>query len=209
MNLFIHNIIEGRESFIEQAHHFHGNWVHAKKMYASYEYAISDGVTVYEAGDMNNFRNIFKYHPGRVVGAYDNVIVLGHVGVGLFGHFMNEVLTQLVLFPEEIQRKSYIIVKGNRSMWEGIMTVLGFEGRTIVLQPKQWIYCENLYTVVEPRPHGGYYGPAIDNLHTVLRKAFNISHIIPTKIEFLNRKGPLRVVENYGELIEATKKEIS
>ncbi|EAX86386.1 hypothetical protein TVAG_332220 [Trichomonas vaginalis G3] len=95
---------------------------------------------------------------------------------------MNEVLTQTVLFPDEIQKKSHIIVKGDPSMWKEIMIVFGFEGRTIVLQPEQWIFCENLYTVVEPRPHGGYYGPAIDNLHIVLRKTFNVSHIVPTKI---------------------------
>ncbi|EAX83834.1 hypothetical protein TVAG_285350 [Trichomonas vaginalis G3] len=209
MRHFVPKIIPIKNSIYDQSNHFHGNFVHATKMYASSGYAITDGKTVYKAPDCNNDDYMVYNYPGDVVGQYENVLLVGHVGASCFAHFINEVMNPTLFFPEEIFKKSYLVVEGPPKMWKDITAVFGFEGRTIHLEHHQWIYCENLYTVVEPRPHGGYYGPALYHLHMLFRKSFNLSQIAPNKVGFLNRKGPYRVISNYQNLIETAKEKYS
>ncbi|EAX96276.1 hypothetical protein TVAG_324500 [Trichomonas vaginalis G3] len=206
MKDFVPQILPITDFLNDQSNHFHGNFVRAKNMYVSGGYIITDGITIYQLRDCTGADFMFKNNPGRVIGHYTDVLLVGHVATNIFAHFINELMNPTLLFPEEIRKKSHLVVKGPPNMWKDITSLFGFEGRTILLTNSDWIYCENLYTIIEPSPHGGFYGPALYHLHGLFREKFNLTHIVPTKIGFLNRKGKLRIISNYDVLIEAAKK---
>lgn len=204
LNTFANNGFLPQTPEYNDIQHFHSTVIHGRNMFVSGDNAICTLKYYYDIGDRNNL-TVSPFFNGTIVGEYESVVAIGHLYTAIYGHFINEIMAPSQLIPAEIRKKSYIVVQGNRSMCEELVRVLDFEDRIIYLTCDQFVFCRDLYTVCDPRTHGGYYGPCLGNLSIVVRKYFNLTKIQPLYVGLHKRRGPTRVIANLNEIINFSK----
>ena len=181
-----------------------GAWVHLKNMYTTYTSAL---VT-----EKREFITLHPYdflqdHPdGNLIGHYQHAITLGHSQVFQIGHFYQDVIAPLLLFPNEIINKSVIIanaivktLNGYQEAYDAFNISLD---KIVFLKPEDWVFCDNLYTAIDPASHLAHYGTIIQRLSMIMRRYYRVEKIIPTKFYFCNRTpGKTRYIKNLHDVV--------
>ncbi|EAY18806.1 hypothetical protein TVAG_268390 [Trichomonas vaginalis G3] len=150
-------------------------------------------------------KSLFDFYPGKVVGSYDSVIALGHLYVYSFGHFVNDVLAPLILIPKEVRDKSYILCFTSYFLARKFLPAFGLEKRFLKLNRYQWVYANHVYVADNPRTHVSHYGPAFKNLSILFKEKYNLMDVKPDRYILSNRKGKIRRVPNFKEVVKTVK----
>lgn len=177
---------------------------HLTDMYATYSGCFANDKYLIQPKNGGPWE-IRMAEDGTVVGAYENVIAVGHSQIKNYAHYFLDALSPLIIFPEEIRQKSFIIGFGIKTLVQETLESLGFENKIIFLEQGEWIYCKNLYVAVDPRPHLSHYGYAFNKLSKQLRKFYKVDTIIPSKYLLVNRESKIRSIYNFDELFAAVK----
>ena len=179
-------------------------FAHFKNVYANYANSFIINDTEYS----RNIGNGGGGEHGIVLGDYPHVISLGNVYTFAFGHWIYDVLGPLMLIPLEILKISFIIAGGSEKFTIPTLETLFDIPKTqiIVLKNKQWIFCENLYTIAQPPTFLSYFW-SLKNLSLKIFNKFNINpNELPTLYCLSNRKeNKPRYLKNFNEFTENVK----
>ena len=178
-----------------------------KNMYASFagSYAMHN-FSFLDVEPQQVLKSIRCHQNGWVIGHYPSVIALGHSSLFCFSHWYYDVLSPLVLIPEEIINNSYIIAYQHRNMVLDTLIPLGIkEEKIIFISKRKWVFANRLIAAINPTPHISHYNKATLILSQKLRSYYQLDKIIPTKYCFSNRK-KTRKISNLEEIFEVTVK---
>ncbi|EAY13318.1 hypothetical protein TVAG_164280 [Trichomonas vaginalis G3] len=189
----------------KQIVHHRGEIVLFKGAYVSGFNTIIQGTIIFKVKD--RFKS-YRYgnKPGKVLGHYTDVIAIGHHNEKIYGHFVMDVMSPVFSIPEDIRKRSYIVILTGCEKFIGILKSIGFdEDRVVVLDYNEYVFATNLYTCWNPRAHGGYWGPPLYRLSKHLQEYYNTTNLKPTYIGFHKRVSGFRVVANIFEIMELAK----
>ena len=183
---------------------YSASWVHLKNMYTTYTSALVTEKREYVK--MFSLKFIHAHPDGNLIGHYQNAITLGHSQVFQVGHFFQDSIAPLLLFPNEIINKSVIIanailktINGYQDAYNAFNISLD---KIVFLKPEEWVFCDNLYTAIDPAPHLAHYGTIIQRLSMIMRRYYGLEKIIPTKFYFCNRTpGRPRYIGNLHDVV--------
>ena len=138
----------------------------------------------------------------------EEVIIAGSQGtMNNYGHFMLDKLGTIMLLPEDVIKRSYILTTNILPCFTEFLNIVGFSlDRILICNENDWIYAKKLHVFTKFRPLNCFGGPPIYRLHKLFRNYFNLDQIEPTKYAFCNRKAKSRVISNFYELIDLAKK---
>ena len=142
---------------------------------------------------------------GSLQGSYDNIIALGHSQIFQFGHFFSDVLIPLLMFPQDVISKSYLLLNANSKKHVHYLKYIGFlTEKVIFLKKRQWLFATNLYTPIDPLVHISHYGKLSNTFSKKLRNYFNLTNVIPDKYYITNRDPKQsRHIANMEEVYQA------
>ena len=184
-------------------------YVLLKNMYTTYSGAFC--TSNYTFVDLEIFRKVKRirdHQNGHVVAYFEQGISLGHTQVFQVGHFFQDILAPLLMFPKDVLKSSYIIVNREVEDFIDCFGSIDVEREQVILLSRcEWIFCEKLYTPVFPLPHLQHYGWLIKDVIIRLRKYFKVENVIPTKYFFTNRLSTRRRhISNMKDVMNAVQK---
>ena len=208
------NFLGGYSKYLEhdlnvQYWNYSGSWVHMKNMYSTYTGTFVTMNMSYIHLDKFEETFFIRNHPnGKIVGVYENVISLGHTQIFQLGHFFQDAVAPILMFPKKIIKKSYIAINSIAQNYIEVYQAIGIPlNRVILLNPTDWVFCKNLYSPIFPLPHLAHYGILIKKLSKQLRKYYKIDSIIPSKYIFSNRlPSRRRNIGNMEEIVDTMNK---
>lgn len=184
-----------------------GSVVHMRNVYVSDTGAISTGkneIYIKPTGHAAGPSFIYKFYPGKVIAYHRKVILVGHLGMDSYGHFINDLLCPLLIVPEAAFKDSVIICRTNPFIHEYIKYV-GFNNDIILLHQSDWIYCSEVYYPGYPRPHNSHLGNIYLKLGQIIRKSLGLENVIPDRYVLSNRITIWRQIHNMDEVLLKTK----
>ena len=186
---------------------FNASYVCLKNMYCCNTASFCTENLSYIEIDHSLFKWIRNPLNGTVIESYENVIALGHSQIFQFGHFFSDILIPLLMFPNDIISKSYLVLNNNARIHVDYFKFINFPSeKAIFLKPKKWIFASNLYTPVDPIVHIAHYGKLSNMFSFKLRKYFNLTDIIPSLYFVTNRKKNYpRYISNMEDVLNILK----
>lgn len=172
-------------------------------------FVSADSVIVDEEGfhglslDGHNW-DIIKFNfQNFIVPIFDSIISIGHEHTYLYGHWIIEILPNLILLPKEIIQQSIIILPNNFQFFDHL-SLIGVPKNNIIIN-SYLIYAKKCYCVKEIYTHHYNQGKIL-YLRRYLLKIFNITNEIPKKFVFVSRRdGETKVVNNLNDLFHQCK----
>ena len=133
-----------------------------------------------------------------LIGLYNNLICCYHWNCMHFGHFIDDFLPALMLFPRNIISRGKIIVLSTK--YSIFLKSLGiFESNIVYLDPlsKNLYRGKCVYFVMNPYVHCKHYGYLYRRVSVKIKKYFNLGKYKPHIYSIINRnKGDFRYIEN-------------
>lgn len=182
----------------------HGTIYRIENYYVSGHYGFASRGFRIHNWTYNGHSGLYKPRIGRIIESYKNVLVCGHEQCRIYGHFVLDLMSPLMLIPEEIKQKCLLLAPVCPFDVSEFIRFAGFENRTIFLKRREWIFAENIYFLMNPRPHGEYQSACLYNLSIAIKKYFNVDKVNPDSIGFHKREGTVRVISNIDELINSS-----
>ncbi|EAX95693.1 hypothetical protein TVAG_144420 [Trichomonas vaginalis G3] len=184
-------------------------FLHLKGVYLAGSCHISDGRRVFSRDP----RDILPYKifiPGETrsfAGNYDHAICVGHRWSSYYGHFITDYLCPLMCVPREYWAKSKVIVglepetKSLNHVFD-LLTMIGIKNESIhILGRTEWVFCNNLYTVVDPPSYFSHPATCYVNLSKLLNKNLKLQDVEAKQYVICNRRPPAnRKIANFDEL---------
>ena len=150
----------------------------------------------------------FDFYEGnlRYVDVEEVIIAASQDAMDNYGHFMLDKLGTIMLLPEDVIKRSYILTTNILPCFTEFLNIVGFsQDHILYCDRNDWIYAKKLHVFTKYRPINCFGGPPIYKLHKLFRKYFNLDLIEPTKYAFCNRKAKSRVISNFHELMDLAK----
>ena len=150
------------------------------------------------------------YHnPHVTFEKYNQVICIGHQHSSDWGHWFLEVFPGLIALPEEILRESLIALPFARDFVVNNLESIGIDRSQLIVGDNK-AYFAHTFITIESTWCGDLNRFLIVNMKTHYYKLYNLSPIKPVRYVLFNRpKGMARHIENYDELMQATKEKFS
>ena len=142
---------------------------------------------------------------------FDEIVLMGNQHTReKYGHFHHDVLFPMMLIPEEVRRRSYVMGFQNNTFAHDALEAIGFDRSMIIdIDEDDWMYCKRLHTIVKPAPFLFYFGICGQRLHKVFSEYFHLDKVKSSLYAFCNRgEGEWRHLSNMNDLIEKAKIEI-
>lgn len=177
-----------------------------ERAYVSFNGAVGlDENTIFQPTDFE--RNATN---ASVVGHYREVIVTGYLWATYnFGHSFEDFFTPLFLIPEEIRRRSHIIVFSMPFLYNTLLDLLGFLPDRRIYLPKnkgEYISADILHCFANRTFYISQWGPNTYRFKRFLHEKFELDKITPSEYCFTNRpKGKRRHIHNLDEVINSAK----
>ena len=144
----------------------------------------------------------------RTVGSYQHITVLTARWGFVFAHWLQDCLPALFVIPEEIWKKSMIIVPIKVSMAYQWLKPFGIEKSRIICGKNKWYFAQNAYMSYGKESLFGFSVHSWQKLVSFLREAFHVNDVKATKYVFSNKKKhEKRSISNFAELINQTRKQ--
>ena len=81
---------------------YSGSWVHMKNMYSTYTGTfVIENMSYIHLEKFEEAFYIRKHPDGKIVGAYENVISLGHTQIYQLGHFFQDAVAPILMLPKK------------------------------------------------------------------------------------------------------------
>ena len=170
-------------------------------------WSIGNTLVKIRGEDYHFFRWPWMYdacRSGLIVAHFHEVILTGHFHSRFnFGHCLTDLIAPILLLPEDVRERSYVIGSPHTSFPNEFLRIIGFkEQQIIILKNNSWFYADRLHAFSKWRPLANINGDMNVIINRVLIEKLNLSHIVPTKYTINNRKGK-RGIKNVDELLKA------
>ncbi|EAY10490.1 hypothetical protein TVAG_484010 [Trichomonas vaginalis G3] len=146
--------------------------------------------------------------PGECIGHYDRVISLSNRFGLMFGHWMKDALSPLIMLPQEVFDNAYLVISGHPTWCLDSLKLLGFNTSHTIILPKfsDYIFAKELHTFVGNRSFLCHLGQSLINLSNLFKQKANLEEKPPYRYVFLNRpaKGN-RHISNFKEIVNTAK----
>ena len=135
---------------------------------------------------------------------YEHVISVGHQHSSDFGHWFLEVLPAIAAMPDDIRKRSMIILPRNGPHIVDGLRLLGINQSQLVVGETATVFAKRLYTVEMPMC-GDLSRDLVLNFRKILAAKFGLGKKKPTKFVMYNRENMSRAIGNYKELKAAVR----
>ena len=182
---------------------YSASYGHLKNMYCTYTGSfITSDYQFIDIEPISAIKWIRAVANGRVIASFENIVTVGHTQVFQFGHFVADVLAPIVIFPEEIIQKSFVVINKASKRFQELLEACDINLQQVIFVDKgEWVFAKNLYAPISPLPHLSHYGKLITRLSSKLKRYYNTSELLPTRFLFINRpRGLSRRMQNMEEL---------
>ncbi|EAY02574.1 hypothetical protein TVAG_116280 [Trichomonas vaginalis G3] len=145
---------------------------------------------------------------GRVIATYDNCVCFGHGSTRLYGHWMVDYLSMLMLLPKEVL-KAYKLI--NVPDIKGAHETLDFlnvpkENRIPYPQGYDLYFLRRCYYMYDPLTMTNHYGLPLQRIRDFLHEKFQLDGIEKTKYCCYQRNARRKII-NFDEMFNTLKKE--
>jgi len=174
-------------------------------MYFTISYAFSDGVNNYCFNIYPELEwNFNKGWGGKICGYYDEVIVFGHLNSFIFGHWFFDVLTPMMLLPEDVFNRAKVYITNHHDYLFETLMLLGKKRNDIIFyyaNSESIFFGHRVYAFVPPS-HISIFGSPLRKLARKLKDKMHIKDGPATKYMLMNRKACTRVISesSFNEL---------
>ena len=137
----------------------------------------------------------------------DELLILGHAeSLRNYAHFLLDKLVNLMLVPDDIRERSYVLCDTNASFTYELLLAVGFrETQILPTKDKRWFLTKKIHIFTNYRPLNNYGGPPALKLHHTLSKYYHLETINATNYCMINRKSKSRNILNFNEIFKAVK----
>ena len=148
----------------------------------------------------------FNSRRGKLVFEVDEILLIGHKRCqNNYGHFLADKCVSLMLLPQELKERCYIIGNDYYPVVNEGLLALGFRKEQIINTTfGQWFFAKKLYVLNEYRPINCMGGPAVNELRMKFFECFDLDAIPATRYGMVNRKSKARNIANFDELYNLT-----
>ena len=169
-------------------------------MYTAYKgYAYSE-TTSYMGYKSCHLRYL---NEGIVKGSYDTLISVFHQFNFFYGHIYMDVVSVIVMIPQQLREKSYLVINQDWLIYREIFADLGFSNdRIVYLKDGEFAHAKILYTLM-PGNCIDFLGQAIYQVRNFFHKKYHLERIEPFRFIIYNRDKKIRFIENYDQLMNA------
>ncbi|EAX98379.1 hypothetical protein TVAG_357480 [Trichomonas vaginalis G3] len=188
---------------------FNGSIAHLKNVIVTPCSTPMDHNTLYLFAYPFRYDSIWGIPKGKVKYEYECAICLGHGAVKrYYGHFFFDFLDPLVIFPQEIVKKSVLLNVPNYTHGDAtkFLKALGIEDWQIKYHDGNFSFVHDYYCCYAPVPGIWHLSSTIERVSNALKKFYNTSEIKPTRYVLANRK-KYRYFTNFNALTNAVKKQ--
>ena len=138
--------------------------------------------------------------------SYEHIIFLYSEWGNVFGHFLQDCLSQLTWFPKRLIDKSMIIISFDINQSMPYLKVFGIPKEKVIYYQKSWFYAYNLYMALPTEAVNSMNVYSFKKVVKKLRKRFKVDSIKAAKYVVTNRKRRMsRCIKNFSKLKAALK----
>ena len=147
-------------------------------------------------------RGILRYY-------VKEMLLIGHKRCqNNYAHFLADKLAPLMIVPQELKERCFIIGNSNFPVIKEGLIALGFRESQILDCPtkfvKDWFFAEKLHVFTDYRPMNSFGGPPCEMLREHFFNYYNLDLIDATIYGMVNRQSKTRNIENFNELYNLT-----
>ena len=189
------------EDVIEIARTMNGSWAHLKNLYVNNYNTYSEGQYIYAPEIKPTTEHLRDNMGGACIGTVDHLVAVGHRYNYKFGHWFLDGLFPLMLIPEDIKRKSMIVLQCVNYYIKETLTLQGiYEDQWLVLEDEEdWVFAKNLYVVYNPMPYLSHFSTAIVNFSRKFSLIYGLNKIEARDFALSNReKFTRRYITNFN-----------
>ena len=181
----------------------YAHWVHLKNVYVYNTFSfLTENFSFVDIENVQILKQFRSVQPAPLISEYSSVIGFGHLNVFIYGHWIDDVLSPLTLFPEDIIKNSYFLVNTNK-YWRETLPIFGInQDQVICLKEPSYIYASNFFTVVDPLPHMAHFGGCMKKVIMKMKIYYNLIDAIPEYYYISNRE-KTRSLTNIFEIVKA------
>ena len=120
--------------------------------------------------------------------SYEHIIFLYSEWGNVFGHFLQDCLSQLTWFPKRLIDKSMIMISFDINQSMPYLKVFGIPKEKVIYYQKSWFYAYNLYMALPTEAVNSMNVYSFKKVVKKLRKRFKVDSIKAAKYVVTNRK---------------------
>ena len=151
----------------------------------------------------------FELNYGSIVCEFDEVILTGHgMARHNFGHCLHDLISPIVLLPDDVRERSYVIGSGERPFLNELLILIGFRKKQIIeLEQLDWFHAKIIHVFSDWRPLSNLAGDCIYKLNKEISWKLQLDQIQASNYAFYNRKNSkMRVISNFEDVYKAATK---
>ena len=192
-------------TYVRQFAYFHSaifreriRFLHIKNAFASSNSMIAKNDGIVKFWDWHEYGRLWDK---TGLGCYDHLIHIPCLWSCIYGHFISDYLVGIVLMPQEIIDKSFVLTQFWGVMSKQFLNIIGFRNSQIVNHYNEWCFAKNLYVITSGDPYLGHSVYGITQLAKVFNEKLHLDEIKADRYYVLNReKNKERWISNFNEL---------